>query len=138
MTTELFLDGSTCPPRLVVSGVLDLLNVAGVQEQLAWLSTANRPVHLDLSDVGFLDGSAVAMLVRASRTASGDGVRIVAASAVVRRVLHLCDAGWLLDPPGSPRPFAGVIDRRVGSARRGADIGPATLSFRPRAVDPAG
>jgi anti-anti-sigma factor len=158
VATEFFLDGSTCPRRLVVAGELDLVNSPQLLERLAWLSMTGRPTHLDLADVGFIDASAVGMLVRASRAAGGDGVRIVAASDVVRHVFHLCDAGWLLDPPGTPTP-AGVAPRpggpvsayppnapspvrstrrRVGTTRRGADPGPAATSSGPRPVEPAG
>jgi anti-anti-sigma factor len=157
VATEFFLDGSTCPRRLVVSGDLDLLNSPQLLERLGWLSMTGRPTHLDLTGVGFIDASAVGMLVRASRAAGGDGVRIVAASDVVRRVFHLCDAGWLLDPPGTPPP-AGVASapggpvagsplhvapspvrpprRRVGTTRRGAEPGPAATSSRPCPVEP--
>jgi anti-anti-sigma factor len=158
MATEFFLDGSTCPRRLVVSGDLDLVNSPQLLERLAWLAMTGRPTHLDLTDVDFIDASAVGMLVRASRATHGGDLRIVAASDVVRHVLHLCDAGWLLDPPGSPNPLrvasgsggpvaaspqhvapspARSSRRPEPTLHRRASLDPWALSFRPRPIEPS-
>jgi anti-anti-sigma factor len=78
---------------MVVEGELDL---AAAPEVLARVRTAaaRAPVALDLSGVTFIDSCSLHVLVQARRMA---GVRVVAASARVRRTAELAGLAYLLD-----------------------------------------
>jgi anti-sigma B factor antagonist len=65
------------------------------------LTAVEGPLVIDLDEVGFMDSSGVAVLVRAHRQRCEDGgLRIIALSRPVRRVLEICA---VLDQFDAPR-----------------------------------
>jgi anti-anti-sigma regulatory factor len=59
-----------------------------------------RSIEIDMGEVTFIDGGGIAVIERhvlASRASGGSWV-VVNASAAVRRLIGIVEAGWLADP----------------------------------------
>jgi anti-anti-sigma factor len=83
-----------------VRGECDLSRSADIETWLASFSGA--PVDVDLSGVTFIDSSGLKAFLNARRT--NPGLRIVAPSATVTRLLELTATGeYLLGENGNPR-----------------------------------
>lgn len=83
-------DGQTVV--LALRGEADLASAPRIGERVReLLASGERRVRLDLTDVGFLDSTAVGVLLRARREAVGAGVPfdVVCPEGPARRVLHL-------------------------------------------------
>jgi anti-sigma B factor antagonist len=73
---------------LALGGDLDIAGVAELERPLAdVLASAPQPLHLDLSEVAFLDSSGVAVLVRLANHFGS--VRTRSAAEPVRRVIQV-------------------------------------------------
>ena len=84
---------------LKLQGELDLSVAPELERHIvASLSRATDAVHLDLTEVTYLDSSSVRALLRAADAASEDGksLRVTGASGVSRRVLELAGVDQLL------------------------------------------
>src|SRR5438046_1667811 len=80
--------------RIVVAGELDLASAAEFGAALA-----EDDLHeIDLSEVTFMDSSALRVLIEAQQTADRPTPVIVAASAQVRRLLKVTGLGPTLAP----------------------------------------
>lgn len=97
-------DGAT--HRLRLHGELDLASAAGLEERL--VAMAGSTVEADLSQVRFIDARGIAALVSARRriAEAGSQLRVVGATAPVRRVLALVELESILDDlaRSAPRP----------------------------------
>jgi anti-sigma B factor antagonist len=78
---------------VTVAGEVDLSTGAAVQRAIwdAVETEGVREVHLDLSDVSFLDSSGIALLLHGRRSADerGLGYRVTGAQGMVRQVLEM-------------------------------------------------
>lgn len=88
-------DGDTHRVRL--HGELDIAPAAALEARL--VEIAGSTVELDLSQLRFIDARGIAALVSARRriAESGNHLRVVGASGLVRRVLSLVDLDGILD-----------------------------------------
>ena len=76
---------------LSVSGEIDMATAPGLRERLHGLLAETRQLIVDLDDVGFLDSTALGVLVGALKRARGEGgdVRIVCTQPRVRKVFEI-------------------------------------------------
>lgn len=96
-----------CTPdgaRLVLSGELDLANVAQTDTRLQELVRSGaRTIAVDVQDVTFLDLTTLRVLLRAHEVlrARGGHLRLINASRRVQRLLRITRTEHLLDGVGS-------------------------------------
>lgn len=86
---EIQEDGWT---RLKLTGELDLGTVPQLQSHFAAVRERASAIQLDLSELGFIDSSGMAFLIRASQAARAEGWRLGVHSEIaphIRRVLQL-------------------------------------------------
>jgi len=94
---------SSDPPRVVVSGELDL---AVADEVAAVLVEApyDGCLVLDLSDVSFMDSTGLGLLLRTSQRARSEGWTLeVVPSSAVSRVIDVTASHHLLDMDGGEK-----------------------------------
>jgi anti-anti-sigma factor len=74
-----------------IQGDLDMSNADALTDALTKASVVGHPVVADLTDVTFIDSSAITALVTSARaiTASGNRLELGPRSAVVERVLEI-------------------------------------------------
>jgi anti-anti-sigma factor len=79
-------------------GEVDHFSVAPLQAALRHWCDAGRDVQVDLSEVSFMDASAVTAIAEASRQLAAQGCRcrVVGASRMARRLLAICHLEQLL------------------------------------------
>jgi anti-sigma B factor antagonist len=99
--------------RLFVRGQLDMTAESVFNEALISAGRFRRPVELDLSEVDFIDGSGLSILIEAERRARGTGrqLTIVNASRAVHRLIEITGTADRLPPisaPESPAVTSGV------------------------------
>jgi anti-sigma B factor antagonist len=89
-------------------GEIDYTNAAPVTDAVGQAVTRDRPsaVHVDLSDVTFLDSSGIGVLISAMKaaTAAGGAYRVLAPNPKVRSQLEITGLTELfrVDAPQSP------------------------------------
>ena len=91
MSLQVHIDGG---PRVVVSGELDTATSPDLMNALEALErTEAQRVVLDLSEVTFIDSSAISTLVRAKAALEARGAMLVIAPASrqVEMVLRMCE-----------------------------------------------
>ena len=77
---------------VTISGELDLASVAELRAALGEVAGRSRSLVVDVSDVSFIDSTALAALLRSSDELSSDGVPMVVAcppAGAVRRLLEM-------------------------------------------------
>jgi anti-anti-sigma factor len=80
----------TDPAGLKVSGAVDLTVRSQWQEALQVITDTTADIHLDVSELDFIDCGGVSELVHASRRLpAGRQVRVHGPSPIFQRVLHL-------------------------------------------------
>jgi anti-anti-sigma factor len=86
--------------RLLVEGELDALAVGAFNAAITRAALLHRRVELDLSEVDFIDGSGLSMLMNAASRArrAGYELAIVEASRQVRRLVEITDTADRLPP----------------------------------------
>ena len=90
--------------RVVVRGELDLSTAPELDAALVAPEIAGTPVRLDLSEMGFMDSSGLAVLIGARRRAQEEGLDLTVSgpNEHVRRLLDLTGtASYILGPDGS-------------------------------------
>lgn len=91
--------------RLAAEGDLDVRSAPDLQREVSRaLDSGPGDLELDLSEVTFLDSSALGALVGIKRTVEDDGraLHIVGVSTKVMRVLQLTGLDVLFFPQGEP------------------------------------
>jgi anti-anti-sigma factor len=102
--------GAAATVRLVVHGEVDMVSAPQLRRAIAQEIHDNNAslVTVDLSDVHFLDASALAVLLQAHRDAAShaSALKVSGACGMPRAVLTLCGALDLLEnrPLSSTRP----------------------------------
>jgi anti-sigma B factor antagonist len=74
---------------VALSGQLDTTGVADTAAALAAAAPPGQPVIVDLADLDYMDGNALAALTAAHRRARGGDLLLVAPHGLVRRMLIL-------------------------------------------------
>jgi RNA polymerase sigma-B factor len=116
--------------RLVVRGEVDLASAPRLQQALTRALSAHQAVVVDVSEVRFLDCTAVGILLKVRRQAESDGatLRVAGAHGVVLEVLEIAGVAKRLGvydrPAPEPAPAAGTRNRRPGG--RAGRAGPAS------------
>ncbi len=92
---------------VTVSGEVDLSTGPAVDQAISDAVSADgvRAVHVDLTGVGFLDSSGIALLLKGRRDADERGVayRVVGAHGITQQVLEMTGV-WLHLTGGSTEP----------------------------------
>jgi len=97
-----------------VTGELDLASVPELRAALEATAQRSRPVVVDVSEVSFIDSTALATLLRSSDELTAGGVRVVVAcpAGPVRRLLTMTSLDHRLNlAPDRP----GALARAAGS-----------------------
>jgi anti-sigma B factor antagonist len=105
-------------PVVHVSGELDLATVPALREALLSLITADHPfVVVDLTDVSFIDSTALSALTMAHKRLSDQGgeMRLVMANPVIKEVFEITALDDVLS-------IYGTVDDAVSSPARAAQL----------------
>lgn len=88
--TELFIEPVDHPPGLRVSGELDLATVPELDAALRPMAESGGEITLDVSDLRFMDSSAVQVLIRTLQALDGRGlIYLLRPMASVRRLIDV-------------------------------------------------
>jgi len=105
-------------PVVHVSGELDLATVPALREALLSLITADHPfVVVDLTDVSFIDSTALSALTMAHKRLSDQGgeMRLVMTNPVIREVFEITALDDVLS-------IYGTVDDAVSSPARATQL----------------
>jgi RNA polymerase sigma-70 factor (sigma-B/F/G subfamily) len=120
---ELITSSDQTEHRLVVRGEIDLASAPRMQRALARALAASGEVVVDVSQVRFLDCTAVGTLLRVHRQAAAAGgrLRVAGARGVVLEVLEVAGVAKRLGVYDQPDPAPPGEADRAGGATRGSE-----------------
>lgn len=95
------VDTGASPPVISARGELDVSSSGELAAALVTVAPSPAGIHLDLSEVTFIDSSGLRVIAATMRDGDEHGgpVRVIAASEAVRRIVELTGMGEMLALP---------------------------------------